>query len=234
MHSGNDPYEKPRSLSTWANRLPGNPCLEGTVHPVFKNWAAADSKLLQELRQPLLLASRILDTDSALEWISDFIIDDIFSRGYPGAQFPQTQAYLGAQKNATPYNIARHHRATWASPGQRNSWLDKASQEMSQNMAKSITWQLDADMFAQKGWSGYTCRHRCSNPPISLDELDRYAAIEAADHECTEQSLSQRHLAILLMAEYPARLRELAENGHGDSVEYLLTAFMTAITILHE
>ncbi|KAK8042594.1 hypothetical protein PG994_013077 [Apiospora phragmitis] len=132
-------------------------CLGDTVHPVLQNWATVDSELYEELRQPLLPASRILSTNLALEWISDFVIDDIFSRDYPGAQLPQAQGCLDTKQNSTPYAIARHHKAPWASPEQRKLWLDKASQEISQGLTKSITWQLDADMFSQKGWSGYTC-----------------------------------------------------------------------------
>ncbi|KAK8079955.1 hypothetical protein PG997_007773 [Apiospora hydei] len=105
---------------------------------------------------------------------------------------------------------------------------------MSHGIAKSITWQLDADMFSQKGWSGYTCRHRRDNPFIPLGKLDSYAAIEAGDRACREQGLSQRHLTVLLMAEYPARLSDPRKKGLGESEEYLLTAFMASITILHE
>ncbi|KAK8059708.1 hypothetical protein PG996_009638, partial [Apiospora saccharicola] len=211
-------------------------CLEGTVHPVFQNWTTADAEFYEELRQPLLLASKILDTDVALEWISDFIIDDIFSRDYPGAQHPHAYNCIGIQQNLTPYSIARHHKASWASPEKRKFWLDRASRKMSHGIAKSVTWQLDADMFLRKGWSGYTCRHRrnSSSIPIPLDELDSYATIEAEDRACREQGLSQRHLTILLMAEYPARLRELREKGDGSSEEYMFTAFMAAVTILHE
>ncbi|KAK6852578.1 hypothetical protein PG995_011129 [Apiospora arundinis] len=133
-----------------------------------------------------------------------------------------------------PYSIARHHKSSWASPEQRRVWLDKTSQEISQGTIDCITWQLDADMLSQKGWSGYTCRHRRNNPPIPLDELDGHEIIKAEDQKCRKQGLPQRRLTVLLMTEYPARMRELAENGHSGGVEYLLTAFMTAITILHE
>ena len=224
-------------IAAVANYLPtGNMCLEGTVHPVFQNWTTADAEFYEELRQPLLLASKILDTDVALEWISDFIIDDIFSRDYPGAQHPHAYNCIGIQQNPTPYSIARHHKASWASPETRKFWLDRASRNMSHGIAKSVTWQLDADMFLRKGWSGYTCRHRrnSSSIPIPLDELDSYATIEAEDRACREQGLSQRHLTILLMAEYPVRLRELREKGDGSSEEYMFTAFMAAVTILHE
>ena len=121
---------------------------------------AADAKLLQELQQPLLLASRILDTDPALEWISDFTIDDIFSKGYPGARSPQEQACLGAQKDITPYSIARHHRASWATPEQRKIWASETSQVTSRQIAKSITWQLDADMLVQMPKDALTSKSR--------------------------------------------------------------------------
>ncbi|KAK7927748.1 hypothetical protein PG985_004746 [Apiospora marii] len=89
-------------------------------------------------------------------------------------------------------------------------------------------------MFSQKGWSGYTCRHRRNNVAVPLDELDSYTAIEMEDRACREKGLSQRHLTILLMAEYPARLRELKEKGESGGEEYMLTAFMAAVTIMHE
>ncbi|KAK7956784.1 uncharacterized protein PG986_006006 [Apiospora aurea] len=197
----------------------GKMCLEGAVHPVFENWATVDSELYEELSQPLLLASRIIENSLALEWISDFFIDDIFSKDYPGAQLSQPQGGINNKGNSTPYSIARHHIAPWASPEQKRLWLDNVSQEMSHGIAKSITWQLDADMFSQKGWSGYTCRHRRDNPFIPLGSKASRRGI---------------YLTVLLMAEYPARLRDLRKKGLGGSEEYLLTAFMATITILHD
>ncbi|KAK7927749.1 hypothetical protein PG985_004747 [Apiospora marii] len=109
-----------RAIAAVANILSaGTMCLEGTIHPVLQNWTTADAELYEELRQPLLLVSKILDTDVALEWISDFIIDDIFSGNYPGAQLPYAYSCLGTQQNPTPYSIARHHKAPWASPEQK-------------------------------------------------------------------------------------------------------------------
>lgn len=214
--------------------LTGNMCLEGTVHPAFQNWTTADAEFYEELWQPLLLASKILETNVALEWISDFIIDDIFSRDYPGARHPYAYNCLGTQQDPTPHSIARHHKAPWASPEQRKLWLNQASRKMGHGIAKSVTWQLDAGMFSQKGWSGYTCRHRRNNHSLPLDELDTYARIKAEDRVCRDQGHSQRPLTILLTAEYPARLRELKEKGRGGSDKYILTAFMATVTILHE
>ena len=213
----------------------GTMCLEGTIHPVLQNWTTTDAGLYEELRQPLLLASKILCTNVALEWIADFIIDDIFSKNYPGAHFPNTYSGLDTLQNSTPYSIARHHKASWVSPEQKKCWLNRASREMSHGLANTVSWQLDADMFSRKGWSGYTCRQRRSSPSQApLDELDSHATIEAEDRACREQGLSQRHLTILLMTEYPARLRELNEKGDGCDEEYMITAFMAAVTILHE
>lgn len=97
-------------------------------------------------------------------------------------------------------------------------------------MASAVTWQLDAEMYREKGWVGYTCRHPRSELP--LDQLDQYEAIEWWDKGCEDPRW--RNLSILLTAEFPARMAELRRQGREHSEVYLLTAFMTAVTILHE
>jgi len=58
--------------------------LSGDIHPVFFNWAKdVEPRHLKELEQPLLLASKLLN-GTGLQWVSDFIIDDIFAEEYPG------------------------------------------------------------------------------------------------------------------------------------------------------
>lgn len=97
-------------------------------------------------------------------------------------------------------------------------------------MANALTWQLDEDIYREKGWVGYTCRHpRCELP---LDELDRYENIEWWDRGCEDDRW--RNLTVLLTTEFPARMAELRRQGKEHSDEYLLTAFMTTMTLLHE
>ncbi|KAI0441531.1 hypothetical protein F4803DRAFT_413486 [Xylaria telfairii] len=85
-------------------------------------------------------------------------------------------------------------------------------------------------MFRQKGWNGYTCRH--PRGELSLSEIDRYETIEEFDRVSLHED--SRNLTILIMAEYPARLAELRREGKARGEEYLLTAFMTTVTLLHE
>lgn len=188
--------------------------LQGEIHPVFANWADADPDLLAELRQPLLLASRLVER-AGLAWISDFLIDDIFDEHYPGRE-TQTQT------------IVRHHDADWATAELKRSWIVEASEELKRGLPMSIEWHLDPDMFRSRGWVGYTCRHPRGDMPV--DELDARGTIEEWDHRARRSQRKQRRLSLLVMAEFPHRMKELAR----DSEEYLLTAFMAAVTLIHE
>ncbi|KAI6091354.1 hypothetical protein F4821DRAFT_200353 [Hypoxylon rubiginosum] len=207
--------------------------LRGEVHPVFTNWVDIDPELERELEQPLLLASRLLE-DAGLPWVSDFLAHDIFTENYPGRN-PSCRCSFGYtppgnSREVVPKTIVRHHRASWATPEHTDEWTRDTKRQLEGKMADALTWQLDADMHREKGWVGYTCRHpRCELP---LDELDRYENIEWWDRGYEESRW--RKLTILLTTEFPARMAELRRQGKDHSEEYLLTAFMATMTILHE
>lgn len=184
-----------------------------------------DRELFQELRQPLLLASRLVE-HAGLEWISDFLIDDIFDEQYPGRG--KCQCPRPGCEQTTLKTIVRHHRADWATEELKRSWVIEASEELKRGLSRSIEWQLDPDMFKTKGWVGYSCRHPRNDLP--LEELDARDIIEEWDHRAKRAHRKERKLTLLVMTEFPNRLKELPNN----SEEYLLTAFMTAITIVHE
>lgn len=93
-----------------------------------------------------------------------------------------------------------------------------------------VQWQIDYDIFQKKGWNGYTCRH--PRRSFHLDDLDKHETIEKFDSFSLHER--SRNLTILVMAEYPARMMELRGQGKEQSEEYLLTAFMATVTILHE
>ncbi|KAI0840930.1 hypothetical protein F5Y06DRAFT_233499 [Hypoxylon sp. FL0890] len=209
--------------------------LQGAIHPVFANWVDTDPELRRELEQPLLLASRILEA-AGLPWISDFLAHDVFTEDYPGRKpssrcsFGQSTAEPRDGNEAVPRTIVRHHQATWASPEVKEEWNETAEKRLRNEMASALTWELDADMFREQGWIGYTCRHPLCGLP--LDQLDRYETIEWWDKGCEDDRW--RNMSILMTAEFPKRLAELRRQGKEQSEEYLLTAFMTTITILHE
>ncbi|KAI1769497.1 hypothetical protein GGR53DRAFT_2546 [Hypoxylon sp. FL1150] len=210
-----------------------NLSLRGKVHPIFTNWVDMDQELDRELEQPLLLASRLLE-EAGLPWMSDFLAHDIFTENYPGRKpscrcsFGST--FPGSSREVVPKTIVRHHRATWAVPEHTDEWLRTTRRQLEGKMADALTWQLDADMHREKGWVGYTCRHpRCELP---LDELDRYENIEWWDRGCDEDRW--RKLTILVATEFPARMAELRRQGKEHGEEYLLTAFMATMNILHE
>ncbi|KAI0484663.1 hypothetical protein GGR56DRAFT_680300 [Xylariaceae sp. FL0804] len=207
------------------------PNLQGEVHPVFATWAQTDPDLRGELEQPLLLASRLLES-SGLLWLSDFVVDDVFDELYPGrAQKGGSQKSSEEEgRRAAPEIIVRHHRAPWATPELRRQWLDVTRSLLKGELAESIRWELDGKMFQEKGWVGYTCRHPRGQLP--LEELDRYETIERSDREGPRDS--PRKMTILVAEEYPRRLGELRHQGGAGTEEYLLTAFMAAVTILHE
>ncbi|KAI1489358.1 hypothetical protein F5X96DRAFT_683973 [Biscogniauxia mediterranea] len=208
--------------------------LRGEIHPVFANWVGVDdAELWRELEQPLLLASRIVES-AGLQWLSDFVIEDIFGESYPGREpshaFERTTFVMTDENRTAPKTIVRHHRAPWATPEQKRKWLITTQRRLRNEVASSITWQLDADMYPERGWVGYTCKHPRGN--LALDELDRYETIRKFDRSCRDRRY--RDLAVLVTAEYPRRLAELRRRGLAHGEEYLLTAFMTMITILHE
>ncbi|KAI2629430.1 hypothetical protein GGS21DRAFT_224816 [Xylaria nigripes] len=206
------------------------PSLRGPAHPIFSHWLQTRPEFHEELEQPILLASKILE-DAGLPWLSDFLIDDIFGEDYPGRECnDRIRSTFPHAENITPYSIIRHSRALWATREHQARWMSTARDTLRKEVPKLITWQIDEDMFRGKGWNGYTCRHPRGELP--LDCLDRYETIEKFDRISPHEG--SRTLTILIMAEFPARLAELRRQGKSRSEEYLLTAFMTAVTILHE
>ncbi|KAI1461364.1 hypothetical protein F4805DRAFT_279907 [Annulohypoxylon moriforme] len=208
--------------------------LQGEIHPVFANWVDTDPELRKELEQPLLLATRMLDA-AGLPWISDFLAHDVFAEDYPGRKpscrcsFTHSAASPRLNGEVVPRSIVRHHRATWASEEVKAEWIITAEDQIRNRMAKSLTWQLDTEMFSEKGWVGYTCRHPRNG--LALDEIDRYETIQEWDKKCED---GWRNQTILVTAEFPKRLMELRRQGKEDGEEYLLISFMAAITLLHE
>ncbi|KAI0553448.1 hypothetical protein F4679DRAFT_471946 [Xylaria curta] len=203
--------------------------LEGHAHPVFANWTKAGPELYRELEQPILLASRILEA-TGLPWLSDFLVDDIFGEDYPGRERTDYKSASTYKDSVTPRSIVRHHRAPWATPKKQTQWRCLTRNMLHNEYPKLIQWQIDKDIFKQKGWNGYTCRHPRAGLP--LDEIDEYETIQKFDRISLHKG--SRNLTILITAEYPARLAELRRQGKARSEEYLLTAFMTTVTLLHE
>ncbi|KAI0183204.1 hypothetical protein EV127DRAFT_353192 [Xylaria flabelliformis] len=206
------------------------PDLEGQAHPIFANWIEAETEIFKELEQPILLASRILEA-TGLPWLSDFLVDDIFGEDYPGRE--QTACYESAsmyEDNVTPRSIVRHRRTPWATSKKQAKWRRLTRSMLRNECPKLIQWQIDEDIFKHKGWNGYTCRHPRAGMP--LNEIDEYETIQKFDRISPHRG--SRDLTILLTAEYPARLAELRHQGKAWSEEYLLTAFMTTVTLLHE
>ncbi|TRX98831.1 hypothetical protein FHL15_000173 [Xylaria flabelliformis] len=203
--------------------------LEGQAHPIFANWIEAETELYKELEQPILLASRILEANG-LPWLSDFLVDDIFGEDYPGRE--QNTCYESAsmyEDSVAPHSIVRHHRTPWATPKKQAKWRRLTRNMLRSECPKLIQWQIDEDIFKQKGWNGYTCRHPRAGMP--LDEIDEYETIQKFDRISLHKG--SRNLTILLTAEYPARLAKLRHQGKARSEEYLLTAFMTTVRLGH-
>ncbi|KAI3331500.1 hypothetical protein HD806DRAFT_161726 [Xylariaceae sp. AK1471] len=204
--------------------------LQGQVHPVLANWIETKPELHKELEQPILLAGKILEA-VGLPWVSDFLIDDIFDDRYPGREqahgFRPTSAY---EKSVIPHSIVRHHRAPWATQEKQTKWTGFARDALRKEFPKLVRWQIDEDIFQEKGWNGYTCRHPRGDLPFG--ELDKYETIEKFDSISLHER--SRNLTILVMAEFPARLAELRRQGKAQGEEYLITAFMMTVTILHE
>ncbi|KAK0744148.1 hypothetical protein B0T18DRAFT_328670 [Schizothecium vesticola] len=227
------------------------PTLRGEIHPLFHNWifssssrpssssssstvssttaSSVDPSLIKALTPPLLLATRILTT-VGLPWLSEFHIDDIFDEAYPG-RLPDTTT----PEEQTPSVIPRHHISpTLADPRTKKKWHASTARDLEVRLARQICWQLDPDMFREKGWVGYTCRHR-GEQMVALDAtLDRPSMIHAGDEAARERGEKGRLMTVLVMEEYTTRMCELARQGRGGGEEYLLTAFMMAVTVLHE
>ncbi|KAI1175345.1 hypothetical protein F4777DRAFT_550349 [Nemania sp. FL0916] len=204
--------------------------LKGEAHPVFADWVDVKPELLKELKQPILLASKILKA-AGLPWLSDFLIDDIFDQHYPGRERTgfSTPGFVRG-RGVTPHSIVRHHRNPSTPREKQKKWIRSTRDLIRDELPKMIQWQIDEDMFQQKGWNGYTCKHPRGNLP--LHEIDKYGTIKKFDSLSLHES--SRNLTILVMAEKPARLAELRRQGKEQSEEYLITAFMTTVTILHE
>ncbi|KAI1133122.1 hypothetical protein F5Y10DRAFT_229440 [Nemania abortiva] len=206
------------------------PNLEGRAHPLFTDWIEVKPELHRELKQPILLASKILEA-AGLPWLSDFLIDDIFDEDYPGRERGSFSIPIFAQKESTaPHSIVRHYRDPPVPRVKQKRWMRSTRDVLRNEFPKLVQWQIDEDIFRQKGWNGYTCRHPRGNLPLS--EVDRYETIEEFDKLSLHDG--SRNLTILVMAEYPARLAELRREGKARSEEYLITAFMLTVTILHE
>lgn len=154
---------------------------------------------------------------------------------YPGLLQPPSSCQCGSpqchQKPAEPilHAIVRHYRTPWATPDMRRKWREDAVEKLRTTVAEAITWQLDENMFKEKRWLGYTCRH-VRGPKIPLSEVDSPYIIEQYDGTCRYEGQTQRRLSLLLSAEYAHKLRSLLRRGG----ECLVTAFNATVTILHE
>jgi len=224
--------------------------LKGSIHPIFEDWVIPNEDgeadaLWRELQQPLLLASRILET-VGLPWLSEFCIDDIFRPGYPGPNPPKDHSnkqpsgrsdYERRTTLTTPEVIVRHHRAAWATPRLIKIWLASTDQEIRTNLPGYVKWNLNSTMFSTFGWVGYTCRHRSKagdGPTADTPLQDRPEAVMKADEEARKKGASSRFMTVLIMKEFISRLSELRTLGLFGGEEYLFTAFMAAVTMLHE
>ncbi|KAI0509336.1 hypothetical protein F5B22DRAFT_638154 [Xylaria bambusicola] len=204
--------------------------LQGQAHPIFSNWVGLTSEIQKDLEQPILLASRILEA-CGLPWLSDFLTDDIFDENYPGKEPGHFSISIpGNENHECPHSIVRHDRVYRATRQKRGEWRAAAQDALQYDLPNLIQWQIDEDIFHERGWIGYTCRHPRGDLPLS--EIDSYETIEKFDNVYLHSG--SRNLTILVTAEYPARLAELCRQGKAQSEEYLLTAFMATVTILHE
>ncbi|RYP54672.1 hypothetical protein DL768_000608 [Monosporascus sp. mg162] len=66
---------------------------------------------------------------------------------------------------------------------------------------------------------------------MELDDLDTFETVAKYD---ARNEGRYRAMSILVMAEFPAHLRDLREQEREDGEEYLSAAFMTALTLLHD
>ncbi|KAI1365493.1 hypothetical protein F5Y08DRAFT_174280 [Xylaria arbuscula] len=219
---------KCRAIGT---RIASKADLEGEIHPIFNNWVGVNSELYRELEQSMLLASRLIEANG-LSWLSDFLVDDIFDEDYPGREHGNSfVSNLASEKNSVcPHSIVRHDRAYRATRANRSSWRATAQKCLRNELPSLIQWQIDEDIFHERGWIGYTCRHPRNDLPLS--EIDKYETIRRFDDVCSHQG--SRNLTVLITAEYPTRLAQLRRQGKAQGEEYLLTAFMATVTMLHE
>ena len=225
------------------------PNLDGEIHPVFRNWVGSggeddeNSSLRDELHQPLLLATRLLEF-AGLTWLSEFCIDDVFGSIYPGQNVnlnakrakPSREGY---DEDNTPKVIARHHRAAWLSPQLAKVWLDATAHELRTTVPNCVQWKLDTEIFPTRGWVGYTCRYSPGPQKGGLSgsetaALDFPEAIRVSDERARTRGARSRLLTVLVMEGYASRLRALRRLGLVGGEEYLCTAFMAAVTMLHE
>jgi hypothetical protein len=125
--------------------------------------------------------------------------------------------------------IVRHHRAPWATPELRRSCMTETAAELRRcgGASESVAWQLDGEMLQKRGSVDYTCRH-VRQQGMELDDPETVCVWDRWARNGEDRR--ERALTLLLMTEYPARLRELPRDGE----EYLLTTFMAAVTMLHE
>ncbi|KAK3353612.1 hypothetical protein B0T25DRAFT_217826 [Lasiosphaeria hispida] len=192
--------------------------------------------------------------------MSEFFIDDIFSSSYPGQRLsPPYHSIKGNeelrwQTQTTPDVIVRHHRAPWKTPRLAQRWLASAAYLLRTQLPEYLEWQLDPDMFTTFGWVGYTCRHRYrprhtsataraglgdvdKDDDLETDgplQLDHPNTIRTADQKAQKEGAKGRPITVLVMIEYAKRLSELRQLDQVGDEEYLLTAFMCAVTVLHE
>ncbi|KAK3319301.1 hypothetical protein B0H66DRAFT_640535 [Apodospora peruviana] len=209
--------------------------LAGNIHPVFHSWVVPgagghDGEEVKacwlELRQPLLLASRILKT-AGIQWLSEFCIDDIFGASYSGRQEQDEQIDQEFKDREstipeTPAVIVRHHRASWATSKLARKWLASTAHELRTVLPQYIQWQLDPDMF------------RFENGPAAIEALDHPETIRTMDEVAYQGGATGCFMSVLVMKEYVSRLSVLRRSGRFGGEEYMFTAFMVAVTVLHE
>ncbi|KAK0659751.1 hypothetical protein QBC41DRAFT_286859 [Cercophora samala] len=215
------------------------PCdLNGEVHPIFRNWIPApstpsddgpsDEVLIPELYQSTILASRILERE-ALPWFSDFFIEDIFSPSYAGNLRP----FHENDPDTTPLTIVRHHKARWATPAQRQHWCQLAAEKLrSDELTSRIRWGLDDSIVHTKQAYGYTPRY--PHTPGEKHKVDFPDLITDYDELAKLRGAKGRTLTALLMRPFARRLHDLRVMGGKGREEYCRTAFMAAVTMLHE
>ncbi|KAK4192726.1 hypothetical protein QBC35DRAFT_423623 [Podospora australis] len=227
--------------------------LRGEVHPIFDEWdwdlrgglpfgsdETPIARLLEELYQPLLLASRILE-EAGLPWLSEFCVEDIFAETYPGRAPSETNLPV---EDETPQVVIRHYHhdhdvQRFDHDGCKKSRppkrvLEDTDKELRDKVARQIIWRLDGEILTVEGWVGYTCRHPLVNGRFNI-HLERPEEILVADKWIEKWYPGMgRWLTVLVMREYAERLFELRNEGLCGGEEYILTAFMAAVTMLHE
>ncbi|KAK4197282.1 hypothetical protein QBC40DRAFT_232483 [Triangularia verruculosa] len=212
--------------------------LTGDVHPIFRNWIPAPAKagdddpsddvLIPELHQSKLLASRILDCE-ALPWFSDFFIEDIFSPSYAGNLRP----FHENDPDTTPLSIVRHHKARWATPALRQYWCQLAAEKLkSEELTSRVQWGLDDTIVHTKQAYGYTPRYPYT--PGENHNVDHPDVVLSYDEVAKYRKQKGRILTVLIMRPFARRLYDLRVMGKKGREEYCRTAFMAAVTMLHE